>query len=126
VATAVALATVLSLLGVYSRAPSSVLGVAFARACAAERAATDVAHARLRVDNEDVHAEDIEGLVPSVASVEAAAPRERAEQPATRPDALALVASILPHDRLHPNPGIERVPIVAPTRERARLMVFLN
>ena len=71
-------------------------------------------------------ADDIEGLVPSVAGVKTAAPRERAEQPATHPDALALVASILPNDRLDPDPGIERVPIAAPTRERARLMVFLN
>ena len=127
VATAVVLAPVLSLLGVYGRAPSSVLGVAFARACAAERAATDGAHPRLRVDNEDAHVEDIAGLVPAVAGVKAAAPREGADQPSSiRPSTSALLASNAPDLRPGLDPGMERIPIVAPTRERARLMVFLN
>ena len=127
-ATAVALATVFSVIGAYSRAPHALLGVAFARACAAERVATERTLPRLRVDDEDVvHDADTEtALLPSSDGLKVRAPREPAEQPPAVPTTLPLRGSSAHHARLERDPGIERVPIGAPTRERARLMVFLN
>ncbi len=124
-ATVVALATAFSVIGVYSRAPNALLGVAFARACAAERVAMDRTQPRLRVDDEDaVHDADTEtALLPSVDGLKA---RESAEEGPAGLSTFALGGPSAPHARLERDPGIERIPIVAPTRERARLMVFLN
>ena len=126
-ATAVALATVFSVIGGYSRAPDALRGVAFARACAAERVATERTQSRLRVDDEDaVHDSDTEALLPSVDGLKARASREPAEELPARLATFAFGGSSAAHARLERDPGIERVPIGAPTRERARLMVFLN
>ena len=127
-ASAVAIATILSLVGAYVRAPEALLGVAFARACAAERAAMERTQPRLRVDREDMQLEDVDGLPPSIDGMKTGSPpRERAEQPSMRGSALALSRfASTPGGRPERDPGVEWLPIGPPTRERARLMVFLN
>ncbi|MDF2692603.1 MAG: hypothetical protein K0S65_986 [Labilithrix sp.] len=128
VASVVALATVFALIGAYVRAPDAVLGVAFARACAAESAVTERSHPRLRVDREDVHVVvDVDGLPDApdaTKSVETCRERE-GESP---PPSLTVVAGRTLPDAMYLDGehGLDWLPVGPPTRERARLMVFLN
>ena len=122
----IALATVLAVLGAYSRAPNGLLGIAFARAYAAESAATERTKPRLRIDDEDERLEDTDAVLPSVEAAKTATARARAEAPGARRAAECADRLPVPTTaRLDSSPGIERVPIGTPTRERARLMVFL-
>lgn len=127
-ATAVAIASVLAVVGGYVRAPNSLLGVVFARACAAERDVMERRQPRLRVESEDTHVADADdGLLPSIHSGKAASPpRERGPEPGLRVAALAARVSNVPDMDLPGDPGLDLVPTGPPTRERARLMVFLN
>jgi hypothetical protein len=127
VSTAVALATVLALVGSYVRAPEALLGVAFARACAAESAVTERSQPRLRVDHEDVHhVDDVDGLpafAGSTKSVETGGERDGEEPTPVVLPAGHLVAADEPWSGER---GLDWLPIGPPTRDRARLMVFLN
>jgi hypothetical protein len=129
VVTAVVIATLLSLIGFSIRAPEAVLGVAFARACATETAVTERSHPRLRVDREDIHLDDVGALPVSVQSTKGFVfqPEDRMSDPDR--GALALASTEARSWPLLPakdTPGLPRLPSGPPTRERARLMVFLN
>jgi hypothetical protein len=127
VATAIAIATIFSLIGGYVRPPEAVLRVAFARACAAEAAAAERIHPRLRVDREDVQVDDVDGLPASVDLTKSVEPRgERDGEASPRLASVSAFVSTTPPATLDPYRGVERLPLDSPTRQRARLMVFLN
>lgn len=127
VAAAVAVATIVAVLGAYSRAPHELLGIAFARACAAESAMMERTQSRLRVDDEGEHIEDTDALLPSTEAGKARSPRDRAEGLAPRrATAFMLRRRDVPSAGREGGPGIERIPLGTPARQRARLMVFLN
>jgi hypothetical protein len=126
VAGVVAIATILALIASYVRAPEAVLAVAFARACAAEAAVTESSQPRLREDREEVHVDDVDA-VPSVdfsKLVKLQRPRDGVASPplATLSGGLAMTAPV----NIEVGSGLEWLPVGPPTRERARLMVFLN
>ncbi len=127
VASAVAVAAILSLIGAYVRAPESLLGVAFARACAAERAVTERTQPRLRVDREDAHIDDSDGLPPSFDAMKAGSPPRAVGDPPTFRGAAVTLRSVTELSTGPSlDPGAPRVSIGRPTRQRARLMVYLN
>lgn len=127
-ATAVAIASILAVVGSYVRAPNALLGVVFARACAAERDATERRQPRLRVDSEDTHVADADdGFMPSIRAGKAASPpRDRVAVPGVHLAAVRPRVSKLPSVEMAGDPGLAVIPTGPPTRERARLMVFLN
>ncbi|HVH44080.1 MAG TPA: hypothetical protein VM925_17135 [Labilithrix sp.] len=123
----VALAAVISIIGSYVRAPHALLGVAFARACAAESAATDGGHPRLRADGEDAHVADVEGLAPSPRVAKTAALLRDGDGGASaRVGTTTMIANLATSPFVVGDSGLGRRPIDPPTRGRARLMVFLN
>ena len=127
VAAAVAVATLISLIGSYVRPPDALLGVAFARACAAEAAMMDECHPRLRVDREDTDPGDVDGVAPSSGVSKRTAHARAADDVlgprlavSTRP------ASVPGRVGAAGDRGLAWLPVEPPTRARARLMVFLN
>jgi hypothetical protein len=128
VAVAIALATIVSLIGCYVRAPDAVLGVAFARARAAEAAVTQESQPRLRIEREDVPRHDVDAIPVSrvVTKTVGAHYREREAGAPVRLVALALRAHDVPPADVPGVAGIDELPTDPPTRARARLMVFLN
>jgi hypothetical protein len=115
-------------------AQNAALGVAFARACAAEDARTHQNEPRLRLDRDEAHSADIHALVRPIGSVETVLRRERdaggsdlhvdGAQVAAPFLVASLTATAVPAGDA--DPGVRSLPTDPPTRARARLMVFLN
>lgn len=129
----VVLVAILSVFVSSMRVPDAVLGVAFARICAAESARTHHGNPRLRAEREDSEVYDIHALTPRVEAIKVMPRRGReADRKGGSPvDDLRAGASleqltVLPLALADADPSIGSFPIDPPTRARTRLMVFLN
>jgi hypothetical protein len=128
----VVIASIVAVVAASLRA-DAVLGVAFARACAAEsKAAGTEDRSRLRVDREDIEVESAPALAATAEVAKRVAPSpKRAER--GRVDRLVRLASdersqiaISAPSMRTPSAELAWTATDPPTRGRARLMVFLN
>jgi hypothetical protein len=128
----VAFAAVLSLVASSVRASDALLGVTFARACAAEAATTHPSQIRvgraLSLDDDDEpRSNDIDTFAPTLEITKASsAPRQNDRSAAHRIASLSpSIIAMLPSEHAV-DTGLSWPPPEPSSRARARLMVFLN